>query len=141
MLTRITVRNFKRFETISVDLGNPVVFIGPNNMGKTSALQALALWDAGVRAWRARFPDEGKGKQRIRYGATLNRKDLIAMPTPSAKLLWKNLRVRRATEKGKNPNILIEIIVDGIDEGVMWSCGLEFDYANAESIRHLLKPD
>ena len=43
MLTKLTVRNFKRFEDVEIELGNPVVFIGPNNSGKTSAMQALAL--------------------------------------------------------------------------------------------------
>ena len=51
MLTRLTVRNFKRFGEVEVELGNPVVFIGPNNSGKTSAMQALALWDVGVKRW------------------------------------------------------------------------------------------
>ena len=45
MLTKLTVRNFKRFGEVEIELGNPVVFIGPNNSGKTSAMQALALWD------------------------------------------------------------------------------------------------
>ncbi|MCY4259694.1 MAG: AAA family ATPase [Rhodobacteraceae bacterium] len=51
MLTKLTIRNFKRFESVSVELGNPVVFVGPNNSGKTSAMQALSLWNVGVRRW------------------------------------------------------------------------------------------
>ena len=47
MLTKFIARNFKRFGKVEIELGNPVVFIGPNNSGKTSALQALALWEAG----------------------------------------------------------------------------------------------
>ena len=43
MLTRLKVKNFKRFAEIDVELGKSVVFIGPNNSGKTTALQALAL--------------------------------------------------------------------------------------------------
>ena len=46
MLTNLTIRNFKRFGSVDVELGSPVVFIGPNNSGKTSAMQALALWDS-----------------------------------------------------------------------------------------------
>jgi predicted ATP-dependent endonuclease of OLD family len=48
MLTRLTVRNFKRFGEVQIELGNPVVLIGPNNSGKTTALQVLALWDIGL---------------------------------------------------------------------------------------------
>ena len=54
MLTRLTVRNFKRFGEAEIELGSPVVLIGPNNSGKTSAMQALALWDIGLRRWNER---------------------------------------------------------------------------------------
>ncbi len=37
MLTRLTIRNFKRFDKVDIELGSPVVFIGPNNSGKRSA--------------------------------------------------------------------------------------------------------
>jgi len=52
MLTKLIIRNFKRFEDVEIELGNPTVFVGPNNSGKTTALQALALWGATVRHWR-----------------------------------------------------------------------------------------
>ncbi len=64
MLTRIIVLNFKRFGKAEIELGNPVVFIGPNNSGKTSALQALALWDIGLKRWNERR----SGKKRQRSG-------------------------------------------------------------------------
>jgi len=51
MLTKLTIRNFKLFSEVAIDLADRVVFVGPNNSGKTSALQALALWNAGVRRW------------------------------------------------------------------------------------------
>ena len=51
MLTKLTIHNFKRFGEVEIELGNPVVFIGPNNSGKTSAMQALALWDLGFKRW------------------------------------------------------------------------------------------
>lgn len=42
MITRFTIRNFKRLQDATLDLGSAAVFIGPNNSGKTTALQALA---------------------------------------------------------------------------------------------------
>ncbi len=41
MLTKLTIRNFKRFRNVEVELGNPVVFIGPNNSGKTTRSRRL----------------------------------------------------------------------------------------------------
>ena len=51
MLTKLTIRNFKLFDEVELELGDRVVLIGPNNSGKTSALQALALWDVGLKRW------------------------------------------------------------------------------------------
>ena len=51
MLTKLTIRNFKLFDDVELELSDRVVLIGPNNAGKTSALQALALWEIGVKRW------------------------------------------------------------------------------------------
>ena len=51
MLTKLTIRNFKRLDIAEIELGNPVIFIGPNDSGKTTALQALAVWDVGLKRW------------------------------------------------------------------------------------------
>ena len=134
MLTRLIIRNFKRFGEVDIELGNPVVFVGPNNSGKTSALQALALWDVGLKKWN----EKRKGKQspEKRPGVTINRKDLIAAPVPDANLLWRAMHVRdvqKSNGKQITSNIRIDIIVEGIIEDKPWKCGLEFDYANEES--------
>ncbi len=139
MLTRIRIRNFKRFDDVDVELGKAVVLIGPNNSGKTTALQALALWDIGARRWN----EKRKGKKLApekRPGVTVNRRDLASIPVPVANLLWRDLHVRdvRQSEENGKPsqkteNVRVEIIVDGVTNGKEWSCGLEFDYANEES--------
>ena len=134
MLTRLTVRNFKRFDEVEVELGNPVVFIGPNNSGKTSAMQALALWDIGVKRWNEKRA--GKSAPEKRPGVTVNRRDLFAIPHPSAVHLWRDLHVRdtrRVAGRARMNNVRIDVVVEGIDEDKAWTCGLEFDYANEES--------
>ena len=130
MLTKLICRNFKCFEEVEIDLGNPVVFIGPNNSGKTAALQALALWDIGLKRWNENR--KGRANPAKRPGVTINRRDLISVPVPDAKLLWKNLRVQAAHKPGGR-NICIDIIVEGVTAGKKWECGLEFYYANPES--------
>ena len=135
MLTHIRIRNFKKLEDVSFELGKSVVLIGPNNSGKTTALQALALWDIGVRRWNEKRGSKVSPEERP--GVTINRRDLIAIPIPDANLLWRDLHVRsiagRGTGQQKTQNIRIDIVVDGVTDGRSWSCGLEFDYANDES--------
>jgi Fe-S cluster assembly ATPase SufC len=133
MLTKLKVRNFKLFEEVEIELGERVVLVGPNNSGKTSTLQALALWNAGVRRW---LEKRGAGVPRERVGVTINRRDLIALPIPAANLLWRDLHVREGYKdagKQKTRNVLIEIDVEGIEAGASWAASLEFDYANEES--------
>ncbi len=134
MLTHLTIRNFKRFESVEIELGSPVVFIGPNNSGKTSAMQALALWDIGRRRWNEKW--SGHKTPGKRPGVAVNRRDLVAIPVPHANLLWRGLRVRNVDwtdGKQKTSNIRIDVTVSGIAEDGAWDCGLEFDYANEES--------
>ena len=134
MLTKFTAQNFKRFGKVEIELGDPVVFIGPNNSGKTSALQALALWEVGLKRWSERYGTKRAPEKRP--GVTINRRDLIAVPVPDAHLLWRNLRVRDAQMidgKRETKNIRIDIVVEGFTDDKPWRCGLEFDYANEES--------
>ena len=134
MLTKLSVRNFKRFENVEIELGNPVVFIGPNNSGKTSAMQALALWEIGLKRWNERRA--GQGTPEKRPGVAINRRDLLAVPVPNAALLWRQLHtrdMRKVEGRQRTDNVRIDVIVEGITSGKEWRCGLEFDYANEES--------
>lgn len=134
MITKLTIHNFKQFGDVTIDLAETVVFIGPNNSGKTTALQALALWDVGYKQWITKRGPQASALKKS--GVAINRRDLISLPVPSAKLLWRNLHVRsvsRKEGKQRTSNIRIDIIVEGISTGKMWKCGLEFDYANEES--------
>ena len=134
MLTNIHIRNFKKLDDVSIELGQAVVLIGPNNSGKTTALQALALWDIGLHRWMEKRG--GKSQAQQRSGITINRRDLVAIPVPSANLLWNGLHVRnveRVNGSQKTQNIRIDIVVEGITQDKVWKCGLEFDFTNQES--------
>ena len=134
MLTKLICRNFKNFDEVEIELGNPVVFIGPNNSGKTTALQALALWEIGLKRWNENR--KGKTNPEKRPGVAINRRDLTSVPVPSARLLWRDLQVRdteRVDGKQRTQNIRIDIIVEGVTDSMDWQCGFEFDYANQES--------
>lgn len=145
MLTKLTIRNFKRFgsDEAEVELGDSVVFIGPNNAGKTTAMQALALWHAGVRRWGAKR--KGSAARRGNRGVVINRRDLLSTPVPQANMLWHRRRtrnVRRVGGRRKPENVRIDILVEGLGADGPWVCGLEFDYANEESFYcRLLRTD
>ena len=62
MLTRLAIRNFKLFDKVELELGDRVVLTGPNNAGKTTALQALALWNIGLKRW---LEKRGADEQRM----------------------------------------------------------------------------
>ena len=130
MLTKLLVSNFKRFRQVEIELGNPVVFIGPNNSGKTCALQALSLWELGLRRWTEKR--KGQKTPEKRPGITINRQDLIMLPVPTAKLLWHDLRVKKPGTQGRDP-AFIDVRVEGVSRGAKWECGFEFYYANEES--------
>lgn len=136
MLTKLTIRNFKRFQSVQIELAAPVVFVGPNNSGKTSALQALALWEIGMKRWSEKHSAKERTPMK-RPGVTINRRDLIAVPQPSASLLWRNLRtrdIRTIDGLQKTANVRIEITLEGITGDEQWQSGFEFDFANQESI-------
>lgn len=144
MITEVVIKNFKRLDDVSIPLSSSVVFVGPNNSGKTSALQAISLWYYGLRKWaEVKRLEKSIGKKRS--GVALNRKDLHYIPTPSLKQLWKDLQVRELRKKDgmqqtRNVNILIEVAGVSLSREDKekqfyreWKVGLEFIFANPES--------
>ena len=137
MIIAIKIKNFKALgETDWIPLEGNVVFIGPNNSGKTTALQALALWNYGIKKWGEK---RKTSKAEKRPGAVINRKDLFAIPVSNSKHIWTNLftHVSDRDDLGKLKKTrynYIEIIVKGIDESKEWICGLEFRFDSEETI-------
>jgi energy-coupling factor transporter ATP-binding protein EcfA2 len=132
MLTRLKIKNFKGLKDVDIELGQNVVFIGPNNSGKTTALQALSLWEIGLRRW-----SERRKKPSKRPGVLINRKDLTTIPIPEAELLWHKLKVlddKKSSVSGRQKKIHIQIIVEGVTEGKQWECGMDFRIENSESL-------
>jgi AAA domain, putative AbiEii toxin, Type IV TA system/AAA ATPase domain len=137
VITHFKITNFKRLGSVELELGNAAVFIGPNNSGKTTALQALALWDVGWRRWAEK---RDKSSPAERKGVTINRRDLYAIPVPSAKLLWNDLRTQSQDKAAaKTGKVYITLEAQGIDGDKPWSCALEFYFANEESFYCRLK--
>jgi ABC-type multidrug transport system ATPase subunit len=130
MITSIEIRNFKLFkDTGVISLNKQVIFVGPNNSGKTTALQALTLWHLGINRWMEKRSE--KSKARAKTGVQLNRKDILTIPVSSAKYLWNDLLLK--TNKGKD-KITIRIDVSGVTNDTVWHCSMSFDYFGDEVI-------
>lgn len=127
LINYVRISNFKTFgEDVIIEFSQPSVLIGPNNSGKTSVLQALAMWNMGIKTW---FREKGKGKSKSKMGTSINRLNITQVPIQEAKYFWQNTSVRNATT-----NIELKITVGLIFDGVLRDCTIIFKYFNAESI-------
>lgn len=96
LLHYIEIENFKRFgDKQRIELQHPAVLIGPNNCGKTSAIQALALWSQAVRTWYDARKDSAAKK---RTGAAINRLNIVAVPVQRTRFFWHNTQVRTGNQ-------------------------------------------
>ena len=78
LLHFIEIENFKRFGGVQrIRLDHPAVLIGPNNCGKTSAIQAIALWSQAVKTW---VDTKAETAAKERTATALNRLAITAVP-------------------------------------------------------------
>ncbi len=92
LLHYLEIENFKRFgDKQRIELDHPAVLIGPNNCGKTSAIQALALWSQAVKTWYD-IRKDSSAKERTATG--LNRLNIVAVPVQRTRFFWHNTRVQ-----------------------------------------------
>ena len=103
LLHYIEIENFKLYgDRQHIALEHPAVLIGPNNCGKTSVLQAIALWSIGLRTWRM---ESENSKAEKRKGKALNRLSILSVPVPKTRHFWHNL-------KAGNKPLQITVAVD-----------------------------
>jgi hypothetical protein len=88
---RITIRRFKRLENISFDLDLASVFVGGNNSGKSSILQALHF--AVAVAQSASLVSGDKWNEEV-YSATFRPEQLIYTPSADVLSLGHNGKIR-----------------------------------------------
>lgn len=92
LLHYVELENFKAFGASQrIDLDHPSVIIGPNNCGKTSVIQAIALWGQAIRTWH----EARSGSAALeRTGAPLNRLNVLNVPVQRTRLFWHDTKVR-----------------------------------------------
>lgn len=109
MITRLTLRNFKSVGEEVYDFSNFDLLVGRNNCGKSTVLQALAIWQFCVDE----FHRSKRGGSK-RGGIQVVLPNFTALPVPEFNLLWKDRTDRRYPVKNgkkKQEFILIEILV------------------------------
>ncbi len=120
MIRSVTIRRFKRFGEINFDLnGRHVVLAGPNNMGKTTILQAISAWTLALTKWKERndFGKHGGWYTKV----PIARQAFSAVPLRRFDLLWENRDYKGSIE--------IEI-----RSTVGWSITMEFIADSTEQI-------
>lgn len=96
LLHYLEIENFKRFGGKQrIELDHPAVLIGPNNCGKTSAIQALALWSQAVKTW---YDVRKESSATERTATALNRLNIVAVPVRRTRFFWHNTHVRAGTK-------------------------------------------
>ena len=121
----LDIENFKHFgERQRIDLDHPSVLIGPNNCGKTTVIQAIALWSQAVKAW---FEAKGKSPPKKRSTAALNRLNIVSVPVSNARYFWHDTKIRKGPK-----NIEFEIAAGIVHEGETLPVGMRFTYREGD---------
>lgn len=132
MITRLTLSKFKNVGEQVYDFTQFDLLVGRNNSGKSTVLQALAIWQFCVDEFH-------RSKRRGSKGIQVVLPNFTALPVPEFNLLWKD-RTERAypvDEKGKKKQefILIGIRVEWRRAtGETDSFGVEIRYHSSQTI-------
>lgn len=119
----LKIQNFKVFgDEVIINLENPTILIGANNSGKTTTIQALALWNWAVKIW---FDKKKNTKSKSdKGGVALNRLEIAQVPIKEVRYFWNNAKVRQ----NSNDNIGLIIKVGVFFENKIVELGMIFKY-------------
>lgn len=136
MIERVRVRHFKQFDDHTFDLSESVVLAGPNNSGKSTLLQAIAVWNLALQRWLAK---RAASKAKQRTGVSVTRKDFTTIPLREMSLLWTNASTALKKEELKEGQKLgtsrvMSITLEGKSESGTWELTFEFHYQSSEVI-------
>lgn len=134
MITKLTLRNFKSIKEQTYEFALFDLLVGRNNSGKSTILQALAIWQFCIEEFRRAKRSGTTGKQVVLPNFT-------ALPVPEFNLLWREKTERHYPTKAdgskKQEFILIEIDVTWIAESSgpePCSLGVRLRYSSPQTI-------
>jgi hypothetical protein len=139
MIKTVTIRSFKRFSEQTFHVFGNLVLAGPNNSGKTTLFQAMAVWNLALQRWLVERGPESGSKARKRTGVAITRKDFTAIPLREMNLLWTDCSTALSKDELQEGQRLgtprtLSISIDGQGPKGDWSLGFEFTYSSSELI-------
>ena len=131
MITKLTLHNFKNIGEQTFEFTQFDLLVGGNNSGKSTVLQALAIWQFCVDEFHRSKRTGSKGIQVVLPNFT-------ALPVPEFNLLWKDRTDRKwplINGAKKQEYILIGIHVEwrGVT-GKIDSFGVQLRYHSPQTI-------
>ena len=133
MITKLTLRNFKSVGEQVYDFTRFDLLVGRNNSGKSTVLQAMAIWQFCVDEFH-------RSKRTGTTGIQVVLPNFTALPVPEFILLWKdrtdrNYPLDSVTGKRKQEFVLIEILLEWQDAaGKTGDFGVELRYHSPQTI-------
>lgn len=94
MINRVVVKNFKKFGRADFKTKDHLVIAGPNNSGKTTLLQAIAVWSEIASIWRRHRPDISREEDGNYPSINLNLLSFYSVPLADFDHLWKDKNVQ-----------------------------------------------
>lgn len=109
MIHKLVLKNFKKIKDETFLFNNFDLIVGANNSGKSTALQAMAIWQYCVDQFRL-------SKKKGTNGIQVVLPNFTALPLPEFNLLWTDRTDREykddGTKNGKKTQIYIYIEID-----------------------------
>ena len=114
MIHKLILKNFKKFGEETFLFNNFDLLVGINNSGKSTVLQALAIWQFCVDQFR-----NGNARKKGTNGIQIVLPNFTALPVPEFNLLWKDKTDRRYENNRQNPGKKDQIFIY-IEIDVYW---------------------
>ena len=120
MIRKLEVQNFKKFKVANFEFDRHVVVVGPNNCGKTTLLQAVAVWNEVRDRWMS---DGSRVHTRTQEGDYVDVEigRLESLPYKDFRLMWRN-------QDTQSP-IVLSLATR------RWEVGFELIYVEQERLR------
>jgi hypothetical protein len=137
MLTRVELKYFKKFSDETFHLDRDIVLAGPNNSGKTTLLQAVAVWNLALQRWLVEHAASSKAEQRT--GVPISRKDFTAIPLREMNLLWYGRdtaykKGEKQDAKGGEPKLVAITLFGKEGQENEWSLTVTLRYFTKETL-------